>query len=412
MRLSILLLLALAIGTGLALFMKQDAGFVVFGYRHWTLETSLSLFLLALIAAFATSYFLIRLGFYAFGFSARLHNWQSNRRHRHARKQLSQGLIALSEGRWDMAEKRLARSAAACDIPLLNYLGAARAAQQLGQDDARDRYLRQAHQADPAAELAVGLTQAELQLAHNQLEQALATLSKLRDIAPRHAYVLRLLMKLYRQLSDWDQLKTLLPELKRRKVISEREERELNLEIYDHTLEGKTDAQAIVRAWEALPKPLRQEENLLAGHITRLHAAGQDHEAERLIRGALKQTWNDDLVRWFGVIQVEDVRAQLTLAEHWLEQQPRNPTLLLTLGRICRRNQLWGKARNYLEASLGGDPRAETYWELGDLLDQLEETESAAQAYRSGLKLAVDGKQERLAADKRRVMGQTCCRSE
>ena len=202
MRLSIFLLLALAIGTGLALFLKQDPGFVVFGYRHWTLETSLGLFLLALVAGFAALYFLIRLGLHTLGFSPRLRNWRSARRRRHAHKQLSQGLIALSEGRWDVAEKRLARSAAACDVPLLNYLGAARAAQQLGLDDARDRYLRQAHDSDPAAELAVGLTQAELQLAHNQLEQALATLGKLRDIAPRHTHVLRLLMKLYRQLSD------------------------------------------------------------------------------------------------------------------------------------------------------------------------------------------------------------------
>ena len=391
MRLSILLLLALVIGTGLALFLKQDPGFVVFGYRHWTLETSLGLFLLVLVAGFAALYFLIRLGLHTLGFSPRLRNWRSARRRRHAHKQLSQGLIALSEGRWDVAEKRLARSAAACDVPLLNYLGAARAAQQLGLDDARDRYLRQAHDSDPAAELAVGLTQAELQLAHNQLEQALATLGKLRDIAPRHTHVLRLLMKLYRQLSDWDQLKILLPELKRRKVLSEQEERELNLGIYGHTLDsGKPGVQTIVRAWEALPKPLRQEEKLLVDHIARLHAAEQDHEVERLIRDALKRTWNDDLVWWFGVIQVRDARAQLTLAEHWLQQHPRNPMLLLTLARICRRNQLWGKARSYLEASLGSGPRVETYWELGNLLDQLEEMEPAAQAYRDGLKLAID----------------------
>ena len=395
MRLLILLLSALLVGTALALLMKQDPGFVVLGYRHWTVETSLGLFLAALVVDFLAFYLLIRLGFYTFGLPTRLRAWRTARRRSHARKQLSQGLIALSEGRWDIAEKRLARSAAACDVPLLNYLGAARAAQHQSQDGARDRYLRRAHDSDPAAELAVGLTQAELQLAHNQLEQALATLGKLRDIAPRHTYVLRLLMKLYRQLADWDQLKTLLPELKRRNVVSPAEERELGLAIYGHrSARDGDDPEAAIRAWDDLPKALRREETLLTAHIARLHAAQRDEDAARLIRDALKRAWSDALVGWFGVLQTRDAKAQLNQAERWLTQQPDNPVLLLALARLCRRNRLWGKARGYLEASLGGAPQAETYWELGGLLEQLEEKEQAAQAYRDGLRLAVESENQ------------------
>mgnify|MGYP000727120986 CR=1 FL=1 len=47
------------------------------------------------------------------------------------------------------------------------------------------------------------MTQAELQLADQQLEQALATLKHLRSVAPKHTYVLRLLRRLYEQLGDY-----------------------------------------------------------------------------------------------------------------------------------------------------------------------------------------------------------------
>ena len=51
-----------------------------------------------------------------------------------------------------------------------------------------------------------------------------------------------------------------------------------------------------------------------------------------------------------------DVRQQLERAENWLAQHPRDAVLLLTLGRLCAHQGLWGKARSYLEASLSIEP--------------------------------------------------------
>ena len=87
-----------------------------------------------------------------------------------------------------------------------------------GEHERRDAYIRLAHENMPSADVAVSLTQAELQLADHQLEQALATLRHLRSVAPKHTYVLRLLRRLYEQLGDWEHLRELIPELRRRKV--------------------------------------------------------------------------------------------------------------------------------------------------------------------------------------------------
>ena len=104
------------------------------------------------------------------------------------------------------------------DTPLLNYLTAARAAQKMGDSKLRDHYLREAQHSMPDAKIAVELTQAQLQLANNQWEQALATLRHLHDLAPHHPYVLKLLMNLYKEIRDWPQLIAILPDLRKNKL--------------------------------------------------------------------------------------------------------------------------------------------------------------------------------------------------
>ena len=68
-----------------------------------------------------------------------------------------------------------------------------------------------------------------------------------------------------------------------------------------------------------------------------------------------------------------------------------DPDLLLTVARLCLRNELWGKARSYLESVLSYRPTPEAYQVYGKLLNQLGESDAAADAYRDGLDLAATG---------------------
>ena len=63
---------------------------------------------------------------------------------------------------------------------------------------------------------------------------------------------------------------------------------------------------------------------------------------------------------------------------------------MLTLGRLCLKSKLWGKARSYLEASIGAKPTTPAYHELGVLLERMGETERATACYKAGLELSSD----------------------
>ena len=82
-----------------------------------------------------------------------------------------------------------------------------------------------------------------------------------------------------------------------------------------------------------------------------------------------------------------DPTKQLKRAEIWLAKHGDDPDLLLAAARLCLRNELWGKARSYLETVISLRPTAEAYQEYGRLLNQLGETDAAAEAFREGLGL-------------------------
>jgi HemY protein len=390
MKLLTILLISLVAAVALGLLLTRDTGYVLIGYGAWTLETTVSLLAFALLAGFLALYLLLRFLVGLRRAPQRLRHWEERRKALRARNALNRGLIELAEGDWMGAEKRLLRHAADSDTPLLNYLAAARAAQQQGAHERRDHYLRLAHQGMPDADIAVGLTQAELQIAHRQMEQALATLTHLRTLAPRHGYVLKMLMRLYERLHDWEHLRDLVPELRKRKVLDDDAAERLEIRLHGELLAQAArggDAEVLRDAWNRVPRRLLHNADLVLAYATQLTALGDSEEAETLLCTALKKTWDGRLVDLYGRLPGDAAR-QLAAGEEWLHTRERDPVLLQTLGRLAMRASLWGKAREYLEASTGIAPTVEGYQLLGSLAEQLRDGAGATEYYRKGTLLA------------------------
>ncbi len=385
----IIVFVALAVATGM--FLREDPGYVFLGYGQWSAETSLAVFAVFLLLAFTLVYVAIRalIGFWRV--PRRLTQATQLRAKQRAARGLTQGLIDLAEGRWERAERLLVRDAAGSENALLHFLGAARAAQQQGAHERRDAYLKRAIESNPQADIAVSLTQAELQLSHHQTERALASLSRLRNLAPKHAYVLRLLAKLYLDVEDWVHLLELLPELGRKKLFDEEQLQSMQLATWHGLLKAgeKHNLEELQRHWDTLPKQAKEHEDLLCAYSERLIYFNAEQRAEPLIRAALNRRWSGKLARMYGLLETDDAAKQLDFAETWLKNHGRDPLLLLTLGRLCKRRSLWGKARIYLESSLGLNALAETHLELAELLNSLGEQDSALNHYQQGLTLAV-----------------------
>jgi len=154
MRWVIPALLVLLIGVVIVALARQDPGYVMIQFRGWTVETSLLFTVIALSAGFLVLYVVIRLFAGARRLAPWFLEWRHQRRQRAALRAISLGFLELEEGQWRRAERRLISHLDADGGAVLAWLGAARAAHELGADQRRDDYLKQAGEHMPKAEVA------------------------------------------------------------------------------------------------------------------------------------------------------------------------------------------------------------------------------------------------------------------
>lgn len=386
MKILIAFLITLVIAVSAGLWAIEDPGYILISFDKWAVETTLALACIAVVISFAAFYYSIRFIAGLRRVPGGVRHWSQERHERKAERVMTKGMIELAEGQWTAAERHVAKYAADGHTPLLNYLAAARAAQAQGAESRRDNYLKLAHENNPDADIAIGLTQAELQLEQQQKEQALATLRHLQQLAPKHPQVLKSLANLYQELEDWNQLLELLPSLRKHKVFSTRQLDDLACRAY-LALIAVAQGSELRDIWSRISKPLRENEQILVTYVERLIVIGDSDLAEPLVRHALQHGINEELVKLYGEIEGANPAQQLATAEALLSRYEGNAVALLTAGRLSLRNKLWGKAQSYLETSIRVHPSAEACNELGNLLDHMGEHDAALKCYRAGLRL-------------------------
>ena len=392
MKFGILVVAVLFASAFAAYYLLSDPGYVVINFRGYLVEMSVPVLVLLVAALFGVIWIVHKV------IIAPRRIGEAAGRYRSARsgQKMTRGMIAVAEGNLAKGERMLARAASTSDSPLFNYLQAARAAHLQGNDQRRDEWLRLAYRDVPEATNAVLLTQAEFQIDRGQHEPALATLRQLDENARGHGQALGLMGKLYYQLEDWDALRELLPRIRKHSEIKAETLHDWTIRAHRAALDSASDVDALAAAWGAVPRKLRKDVELLSGWIEGLTRSGQNEKAEKALAGAIRSEWRAPLVRLYGAVEGPDATQQLKRAEGWLASHSDDPDLLLTAARLCLRNELWGKARSYLETVLALRPTADAYQEYGALLNRLGETDAAADAFRDGLNLVAKSPQTAL----------------
>jgi HemY protein len=388
MKFGLLVVLTLMVGAIATHFLLENNGYVLINFRGYTVEMSVPILLLLFVAGYLAVRALARI----WNAPRELGELAARARSQRSGRQIRNGFIALSEGKLARGERLLTKGAAKSEAPILNYLAAARTAQMQGDAERRDGWLKMAYAQEAGADNAVLLTQAELQLSSGEYEQARASLNRITDSQPQHPQALKLLAELYYQKRDWPALMALLPALRRAKNVPGDQLNDWTQRVYQKQYSADNlDREQIDKLWQNLPRPLRKTPALIAARARALSACGEQEQAQIEIRKALKASWDDELVKIYGELDLADRSAQLRQTESWLLARPEDSTLLLAAGRACIRNQLWGKARSYLESSIAIRQTPAAYHQLGLLMQKLDEKDAATDAFAKGLTLSNSG---------------------
>ena len=207
----------------------------------------------------------------------------------------------------------------------------------------------------------------------------------------RYIHALRLALKANQRALNWPEVLRLVRLLDKRNALHAALSRRLRELAYEDLLSSRThDAESIRAVWSTIPQEDRVQPYVAARAATAFNARGLHAEAGALVEKALAEQWDDRLVRAYRESASAEgtpaLLAQIERCEEWTQKMPTDPELALTLGTLCLRQKLWGKAQRHLEQALSDatDSRTvrEAHLKLAQLHEALDQPEQAAAHYR------------------------------
>jgi HemY protein len=207
----------------------------------------------------------------------------------------------------------------------------------------------------------------------------------------RHIHALQWAMRANQQARNWPEVLRLVRTLDKRNALHPALSARLRELAYDALLsEGGHDAESVRRVWSTVPSSDRVKPYIAARAAAAFNARGLHDDARGIVEDALKAGWDERVVRAYreaaGPEGSATLLAQIENCETWLRAHPNDPELELTLGSLCLRQKLWGKAQRYLEQALSDatEPHMvrEAHLKLAQLHEALGHREEADNHYR------------------------------
>lgn len=391
MRFFLWLLFIFATAVGLAALARFNTGNVVFFYPPYRIDLSLNFFLLLAGLLFLLVYLALKAVRVTMRMPQRVAAYRRGKRERESNKALRDAMKALLEGRFGHAEKSARRAAGESENSGLAALVGAQAAHHMDQFARRDQWLAQAA-ADPALKTARLMTSAGLLVDGREPESALAVVQELNASGTRHIHAMRLALKASQQTQQWPEVLRLVRALDKHGALNETLSRRLRAMAYEALLRDKShDAESIRRVWAEVPAADKLQPSVAAHAAETFGNIGLQGEARAIIEKALEAEWDDRLVRAYrrsaAAEGSPELLAQIERCETWHARLPDDAELTLTLGALCLKQKLWGKAQRFLEQALadadGGSATVrEAHLRLAQLHEALGQTEQAQAHYR------------------------------
>ena len=387
MRWLIWILVVAALATGLTLLAQLNTGYVLVALPGHRVELSLNFALVLLVLAFVLGHLLVRLLVTAIELPGRVARFRAARRRETAHATLVDALREFFAGRYARAEKMVNQAVALGEPGDLGAIIAAHAAHELRKPGRRDEYLARLTTDPTRPDAAAAISAAQMLLDERRPEDALAALAVLPN---KHTAALRLELRARQRIGQWELVPALIDQLEKRGVFSIEQADAERRHAWRQLIQRKSvDAPGLAAVWKRVPDRYCRDTVVAGAAAAAFHGLGQSAEAVAIIERSLDGEWDGGLVNLYGECGIADTLHQIERAERWLKDHRTDAVLLLALGRLCARQQLWGKAQSYLEASVALEPTYAAHLELAQLHDRLEHADAARAHHRASLELAV-----------------------
>lgn len=399
MRIFIWTIVLFAAAIGIALAARYNVGNVVLFYPPYRIDLSLNFFLLLLALLFALLYAVIQTLGATRRIPQRVGRYRRQKRERQANAALRDAVRSWFEGRFGQAEKSATQAAKVPANMAAAALIGARAAEQQQKPARRDHWLGKL-QEDASLETARLMTQIELHNEAHEPEAALVAVQQLEASGVKHAQAQRLALQANERAGNWPEVLHKVRMLDKHKALAPAVSRRMREQAYaDLLADPAQDAESLRALWKSVPPAEKIQPYIALPAAHSFQRCGLVAEAATIVEHALANEWDARLLRAYRSSAAEEgtpaLRQQIEHCERWQKAHPDDAELSLTLGVLCQRQKLWGKAERQLDRALSlarhaVAPQAlqrEAHLHLAQLHEALDQPEKADSHYRSAARI-------------------------
>lgn len=367
-------------------------GYVLIQTDNYNVETSITglviITILLFLILFVIEWVLRRI----FRTGAHTRGWFIGRKGNRARKQTHAAMLKRAEGDHKQAEKLLTRNADHAEQPVVNYLLAAEAAQQRGDDFRVNQYLERAAEAADTDQLPVDITRVRIQLLQGEAHAARHGVDNLLNKSPRHPEVLRLAEQAYLRTDAYASLLEILPSLSKMDLHTEEEIQALQQQAYIGLMNqamADEGSEGLKSWWKDQSRKTRHEVTLQVAMIEHLIQCNDHQLAQEIVMASLKRQYDERLVGLIPQIKSGNPEQLEKILRQQIKQQGNTPLLSSTMGQLSIKHGEWQQASDAFHEALKQRPDVHDYAWLADVLDKLHRSEEAAKMRREGLMLTL-----------------------
>ena len=399
---ALFLMLLLLAGLIAGPYLSGKQGYVRIETTNHIIEMSLTTLVIFFVISLAVVYSIEAAISRFCNLSNNTYSWFSRRKRVKAQKQTLEGLMRMDEGDYSKAEKLIGKNAKHSDEPVLNFIKAAEAAQQRGDEFSANRYLIQATEIAGTDSLILEIARTRILLQQNKLPAARSSVDSLLIMASRNKEVLKLAVDIYLKSKAYQALDNILEQVEKSGLYSAEEFEKLQRRVEDGLLDEKMNEDGVdglLDWWDEQPRKRRHDSYVKLGLIRRLVDAN-DHESAYELMLELVKTLDDDnspltqgLFKQISRLQPEDNSKLVKMVSKWAKSA--NPTAQClanrALGYLYMRNNDFAKADEVFKNLIANKDKLEPndITMASYVFEQMGDKAAAQQLREEGLKSAM-----------------------
>ena len=321
-----------------------------------SITTLVIFFVLALALVYSIEVVISRF----FRLSNNTYSWFSRRKRTKAQKQTLEGLMRMDEGDYSKAEKLIGKNAKHSDEPVLNFIKAAEAAQQRGDEFSANRYLMEATE----------IARTRILLQQNKLPAARSSVDSLLLMAGKNKEVLKLAVEIYLKSKAYQALDNILDQIEKSGLYASQEFVALQTQVEDGLLDEKMNEEGVdglLDWWDEQSRKRRNDARVKLALITRLIDANDHESAYEFMLELVKKLDSDnspltqELFKQISRLQPEDNSKLVKFISKWLKGANTSVQCCAhrALGYLYVRNNDFAKANEVFKALIANKEKLE-----------------------------------------------------